>query len=357
VGVERTTLLGLQNDLASVERDLWSPSVDMPDVERRLGALSSRMSGVAPHVASTLDQWFETLPFPLASILRTWQATASDDYRAKYEHLLQFFEAAAEFISVIYLSAFGSQSSFFEPHRAKLVDAWAKQRVSLERPTFATWRIANEYLSKQTRQLMDDDAEGRPLCAELFADPSLTLPRMLAHKDIATVFAAANKMRNDWSGHGGVVSPDDARQRNQLLLGELQKLREAMADDWKSVKLARALHCKPRGGIFENEIALLVGSNTEFLKQPRDMATWLDIERLYLLSDGAAHGLQLLPLVFIGASPPSAKNACYFFNRVEKDGVRFVSHHFTDKAELTELFAEASAAIRSLAQAGSAAGP
>ena len=268
---------------------------------------------------------------------------------------MHFFEAAAEFITVIYLSAFGSRSSFFEPYRQKLVDAWAKQRVTLERPTFTTRRIANEYLSKQTRQLMDNDAEGRPLCAELFADPSLTLPRMLAHKDIATVFAAANKMRNDWSGHGGAVSHDDAQYRNQLLLEELQKLRESMADDWKSVKLARALHCKPRGGSFENEIALLVGSNTEFLKQPRTMATWLDIECLYLLSDGAARGLQLLPLVFIGASPPSAKNACYFFNRVEKDGVRFVSYHFADRAELTDRFAEASAAIRSLAQASSEA--
>jgi hypothetical protein len=64
----------------------------------------------------------------------------------------------------------------------------------------------------------------------------------------------------------------------------------------------------------------------------------------------------VLPLVFIGASPPSAKNACYFFNRMEKDGVRFVSYHFADRAELTERFAEASAAIRSLAQTSSAAG-
>jgi hypothetical protein len=61
-------------------------------------------------------------------------------------------------------------------------------------------------------------------------------------------------------------------------------------------------------------------------------------------------------LVFIGASPPSAKNACYFFNRVEKEGVRFVSYHFTDRAELKEHFAEASAAIRSLAQASAAPG-
>jgi hypothetical protein len=86
------------------------------------------------------------------------------------------------------------------------------------------------------------------------------------------------------------------------------------------------------------------------------MATWLDIECLYLLSDGAARGLQLLPLVFIGSSPPSAKNACYFFNRVEKEGVRFVPYHFADRAELTERFAEATAAIRSLARTSSPAG-
>jgi hypothetical protein len=35
-------------------------------------------------------------------------------------------------------------------------------------------------------------------------------------------------------------------------------------------------------GVFENEIAILMGSNSEFLKETRQMATWLDVERLYL---------------------------------------------------------------------------
>ena len=355
---ERAILRGLQNDLRSVERDLWSLSSDIEEVGDRLGALSTRLAGAGPHVAWTLDQWFETLPFPLASILRAWQATPSDDFKTKCEHLLHFFEAAAQFVSVIYLSAFISQPSFFERHREKLIEAWAKQGLSLERPTFATWRIANEYLSKQTRQLVNGDEEGRLLAGELFADPNLALARMLSRKDLATILATTNKMRNDWSGHGGIVSADDARHRNQLLLEELQKLRETMADGWKSVRLVRALHCKPRGGLFENEVALLIGSNTEFLKEPRTMTMWLDIDQLYLVSENANRALQLLPLIFVGASPPSAKNACYFFNRVDREGIRFVSYHFADRAELREQFADASAAIKSLTSpSGLADGP
>jgi len=292
------------------------------------------------------------LPFPLASILRVWQATASDDYKSKYEHLLQFFEATAQFLSVIFLSGFTSQVAFFEPHREKLVESWKKQKVSLERPTFGTWRITIEYLAKQTRDLLSGDSDANALCKELFADPNLSLVKMLTQKDIAAVLATTNKMRNDWSGHGGVVA---RRTRGTAIRFLLRNFRNSAKQwPWKSLKLIRGLHCKPRGSTFENEVALLVGSNVEFLKEPRTMTMWLDVDRLYLLSEDANRALKLLPLMFIGASPPSAKNACYFFNRVEKDGLRFVSYHFADKAELIQQFIDASAAIQSLVQPGAA---
>lgn len=53
-----------------------------------------------------LDEWFEALPYPLASICRAWRATPVQDFKTKYEHLLHLFEATAEFVSVIMLSAF-----------------------------------------------------------------------------------------------------------------------------------------------------------------------------------------------------------------------------------------------------------
>lgn len=85
-----------------------------------------------------------------------------------------------------------------------------------------------------------------------------------------------------------------------------------------------------------------MGSNSEFLKETRSMATWLDVERLYLCHKESALALKLLPLIQVGPSPQSAKNACYFFSRLERDGAaRFISYHFIDKPELTGQFDQA----------------
>jgi hypothetical protein len=106
-----------------------------------------------------LDQWFETLPFPLASILRAWQATPSQDFKTKYEHLLHFFEGTAEFLSVIFLSAFSSNEALFATHKRKLAESLEKQHLSFRRATFGTWKLVVEYLGKQTRKLLFRERE------------------------------------------------------------------------------------------------------------------------------------------------------------------------------------------------------
>jgi hypothetical protein len=327
IAAEQNTLHGLQNELGEFRRELWSNPGSAPNVDQRLTALSSRLSGsLKEHVNAGLDQWFETLPFPLASILRAWQATPSRDFKTKYEHLLHFFEGTAEFFSVILLSAFSSNESLFESHKQKLMESMQRQNLSFQRPTFGTWKMVVEYLSKQTRQLLSGNGkkdEGatndRAVCADIFCDPSLALPEALSRKEVADIISTTNKMRNDWSAHGGVVGQEQAQPRNEQLVGEVQKLREAMADTWAKTQLIHALHCRPRRGAFENEVAVLVGSNSEFLKEIRSMATWLDVERLYLSKKDSGQALKLLPLVQVGPSPQSANNACYFFNRLERD--------------------------------------
>jgi hypothetical protein len=49
------------------------------------------------------------------------------------------------------------------------------------------------------------------------------------------------------------------------------------------------------------------------------MSTWPDVDSLYIVSGHQGDALKLLPLIQVGASPESAKNACYFFNRAEKE--------------------------------------
>jgi hypothetical protein len=54
----------------------------------------------------------------------------------------------------------------------------------------------------------------------------------------------------------GVWSDDEAESRNQQLLAEVQRLRETIADTWAETQLIHALHCIPRRGVFENEVAI-----------------------------------------------------------------------------------------------------
>jgi hypothetical protein len=356
IAAEQNTLLDLEIELDEFRRELWSNPRFVRNVEQGVAALSARLSGSFKNRASErLDQWFETLPFPLASILRAWQATPTDDFKTKHEHLLHFFEATAEFFSVILLSAFSSNEALFALHKQKLAAALQKQNLSFQRATFGTWKLVVEYLGKQTRELLweggkkpQDAQNARAICADVFSDSSLVLPEVLSRKELAAILSTTNKMRNDWGGHGGVVGQTDAQLRNELLLAEIQKLREALADVWIEIQLIQALHCRPRRGIFENEVAIQMGSNSEFLKETRPMATWLDVERLYISNKDSGRALKLLPLIQVGPSPASAKNACYFFNRLEPDGARFVSYHFTEKPELTGTFADAADTIRFL---------
>jgi len=329
---EQNTLLGLQNEIAECRRELWANPQSQRDITRRLDALSSRLSGeLKRQTVESLDQWFESLPFPMASILRAWQATPNDDFKTKYEHLLHFFEASAEFAGIILLSAFISRENFFEVIKKDLLESLKKQNLSFQRATFGTWKLVIEYLGKQVRQLLSGDKDQRATCSDMFADPSMQLPEILSRKELAEIVSVTNKLRNDWAGHGGVVGQEEAHLRNEQLLAEVQKVREVTGDLWSTVQLVHCMHCLPRRGSFENEVAVLMGSNSEFLKETRAMPAWLDVERLYLVRKDGGQALQLLTFVQVGPSPPSAKNACYFFSRIEKDELRYLSYHFIDQ--------------------------
>ncbi|MDQ8145422.1 MAG: hypothetical protein P3A27_05055 [Gemmatimonadota bacterium] len=344
----------LANEIADLRRDVWERPSEHEAIREHLGVLSRRLEGpIAQHSGERLEQWFETLPFPLASILRSWQASASADFKAKHEHLLHFFEAVAEFVGIVLLSAFASSETHFAPHRAKLHQVLSRQKLSFDRASFGTWKAVVEYLGKQTRDLLrgsggggPDAGQTREMCAVWFADRSLRLPTAVASKEVAAILATTNKMRNDWSGHGGVLGQVEARLRNEQMVEEVHRLREAFGDVWSTTQLIQAIYTRPRRGAFENEVAILNGSNSEFLKDTRRMDTFLDVERLYLATAGTGSALKLLPLVQVGPSPESAKNACYFYSRLERGGARFVSYHFADQPELSGEFADVLEAIR-----------
>src|SRR5262249_54080484 len=71
LAAEQNTLAGLQNDLDALRRALWDRPDLCEDLDSRVQEFSARLSkDAAPQASVSLEQWFETLPFPLASILR-----------------------------------------------------------------------------------------------------------------------------------------------------------------------------------------------------------------------------------------------------------------------------------------------
>ena len=59
----------------------------------------------------------------------------------------------------------------------------------------------------------------------------------------------------------------------------------------------------------------------------------LDTARLYMLNDANLRALELVPFVRVIAGN-TGQDACYFYNRVEEAGVRWVSYHFHADPEL-----------------------
>ncbi len=333
INAEKSNIMGIQNEILAIERELWS-NPEMPiNAQERIKDISLKRTKVAKKTKEFMSSWIESLPFPLASILRAWHATSNSDYKSKYDHLLFFFEATTQFIGIIYLSAFKVNTNLFNKYKDDFLNSLHKSKLDIKRPTFGTWKFIAGYFAKPTRIMLQNKQE-KELCAEIYSDPALYLPNILSKKALLEVLDKTNKMRNDWKGHGGVVSNKKAKSRNEQLQLELFKLQEIFADLWEDTFLIMPLNVKPRKGSFDNEIAILKGSNSIFNKEVWNMASWLDLERLYLHKKGHTKPLELLPFIKMESSPESEKNACYFFNRYEKDGAKYVSYHYTDEAEI-----------------------
>ncbi|MGW2343193.1 hypothetical protein, partial [Streptomyces sp. NPDC001661] len=63
----------------------------------------------------------------------------------------------------------------------------------------------------------------------------------------------------------------------------------------------------------------------------------MEEDGLYLLSREAGSALPLAPLVLMHPVAFGSNSGCYYFNRLQTDGVRFVAYHEVAPSELTEI--------------------
>ena len=90
------------------------------------------------------------------------------------------------------------------------------------------------------------------------------------------------------------------------------------------------------------------GSRTPFERVQRITTDPLETECLYLIAKGENKALRLIPFLKVMPSPSTEQNACYFFSRREKNGLRFVSYHFETEAEVIEQFLDTAMTLDSI---------
>jgi hypothetical protein len=322
---------------------LATAASQIKELETRLWAQPKNVASLLPVINAvekqeSLPEWLDHLPFPLASILWTYHASGVEP-KVRYEHLLHFFEAFAEFMATVFLSGFRSQPAVFEQERQNLTLALDNAHLSVSHGTFGTWKTIVDYFSKRGRTLLNGTISDSELCNSLFSCGNREVLEMLFSKGLVSLIQDTNAHRNLWTAHGGIVGQQAAEERHTILKVALAKLRDICGTIWDSFELIRPQGGRMKAGIFENQVDRLMGPRVPFEQVERKTTMPLDTEVLYLLPTYESRSLKLLPLVKIMPAPRTAQNACYFYNRRQKDQkIRFVSYHFEQEAELVDQF-------------------
>ncbi|MBM3840853.1 MAG: hypothetical protein FJ398_23435 [Verrucomicrobia bacterium] len=334
-------------------------SAELRELEKRLWEQPRRCDTVAKAAErferkEALPDWIDTLPFPLGSILWAYHTCGTDD-KVRYEHLLHFFEAYGEFLATVLLSAFSRNQEFFASELKVLRDG-VGGNISLQRADFGTWVRIMERFSKTSRQLLNGDAEQKERAFAAFCCRDPETIQALTESRIVSLLQKANSRRNSWTGHGGVVGAPEARDRHTELQTYLTELRECLGVSWERYELVLPGAATFSGGIHRYSIQKVRGRCAPFEKAEVELTHPMEHDVLHLKAQDERSALALLPLIKVMPSPRFAENACYFYNRQERDGIRFVSYHFDKEADVTGAFADTLQAITKLNAAFEQAG-
>ncbi|HLG74430.1 MAG TPA: N-6 DNA methylase [Chloroflexota bacterium] len=332
-GVEH--LNRVRAEAMELEKALWSGVEKTDDVVQRIRTINQE---------DRYEDWVETLPFPMASIL--WRHRAGGGTtRERYEALLHFFEATAAFAAIIHLSAFMSDDSLWSGTSRGLCDSLSQQHLSLERATFGTWKLALEYLSGKCKSLRD--ATGLETCQRIYGTTNPNHIAMICHADLLAALQRANRIRNDWSGHTGAIGPDTAQSIHDELLDLVHKVRGVFGRSWLDYELIQPTESRYQGGIYHYRARRLMGTRSApFEVVERESTQPLESDRLYLFDAVGQRGILLLPFIRVMPSPEKKANACFIFSRREAEGARFVSYHFEEESSIEGSFADVDEALQ-----------
>lgn len=313
----------LRSELSELESKVWEQSDSLGRVLGEIGKVNHE---------DLFTDWIETLPFPLASILRSYHAQDRTP-KEKYERLLHFFEGLSAFFAAIHLSAFRSSPAHWQGESVRLSEALSKQGLSLDRPSFGAWRVINEKLVSSLRLMLKDQAQ-QSLVFSMYATADLDPIEVLASSDLLSVMQRVNNFRNRWTGHGGAVTATEAIERLALLTQDIATFREIIGTSFLKYQLIEPDHAEIlKGPVFRCRVRKVMGSNPQLEHESVDLTTPAQTGQLYLYNPGNDKALALIPIVQVRDKPQPAS---YFYNRLDNLGSHLVAYQFSTLSEVSE---------------------
>ena len=352
--------LAIQQEMARTERALAAARRHLADSQRELWNDPRRRSDIYREASrlipsADLGEWAASLPFPIASALWAYESKGESNLHARHAQMFHFWDATIEFHAAVVLSALLQDRSVLEQELPALATQFQRAGLSPERATLGLWHIVLQRLTKRYRTALtgtDTDEQARVQAA--FADAPSDFLQTLLSTDVTNLFAEVIQLRNTWSGHSGATSEDSLKEQLATLTSHMHTLRNLVGAGWQDFPLVRAGSARVRNGIFHHDVDLAMGPNTPFRQERIPSNSALEEDGLYLLPREGGSALRLAPLVELQPGAFGANSDCYFYNRLQADGIRFVAYHEAAESEALKQTTSTAALVADLTSGTSA---
>ncbi len=303
-------------------KKLWQSPQDVIDIKNELVSIDGNQSEVR------FEQWIETLPYPLASIL--WASITNSNYERKVKYLLHFFEAFSEFNFALMLSGLSKDKNFFEIEVSRCFKDDIRFINWYFKPTFGNWYKFGSCLSKTIRRLLNDKNQGNK-CLELFGNPDPDFLLRIADKELIKIFEEVTNYRNHWEGHGPVVSELEYENRYKILRSILSRVYNIISDSYENSILILPVQSSYKDGIHDYDVKRFMSTRGPFKPDKIETVKLLDTGKIYLVNKNQRKPVEILPFIL------NIDAACYFYNGRERDSgkARYVSYHYNEEPEIS----------------------
>ncbi|MDO5837111.1 MAG: hypothetical protein Q4P17_11440, partial [Methanobacterium sp.] len=303
----------------SYKLKLWNSPLMAADIQKEINDMDDGKS------EEKFEQWIESLPYPLASIL--WCSITNPQYERKVKYLLHFFEAFSEFNMSLLLSGLSSDEKFFQLEVKRCFKDDPRFRNWYFKPTFGNWYKFGSCLSKTVRRLLE---ENKTKCLDVFGNPDPDFLLRIAHKDLITISEEVANYRNQWEGHGPVVSEKEYQNRYKILRSVLSRVYQILSDAYENTFLILPLQSSFQDGVHNYSIRQYMSTRAPFKPGNIETVKLMDKSKIYLVHENQRKPVELLPFVI------NLDGTCYFYNGrdYESGQARYVSYHYHKKPEI-----------------------